>query len=981
MSKRLVIVSTLALNSALLMGSVSSGALAQEKAITALAPQSGWAVARIDGNANTNDSYCALSRPYEQGMILTLGRNSTEEYSLAIDFQSAKLNPEKAYSVTLQPGPSQIRAYEMMPASQRAMVIRLGYDDSFFRALDQSSLLKAEIDGTNYQFKMDDFKAGEADLNNCLAELKGKPKTKVASNFSAEKVDNPPPMKTKEVEQPKMAERIKEATKPAEKVADAKPSEPVKVAEAKTAAPAKPIVIEKMAEEPKALVAKPPVDVAPEPAKAEAPKVAEKIAEKAAPKTEISKPVELKPQPRRQIEITRVESKQVVPEMPKADTLAAPKAEKTVSKSVEIKKEQPVVMSNNDALLPKSLVSKQVNVKPSTPPQVVGQTALQKQQREALDQLKADNERLNKALQAEMNKPAGPDRSKEVAALQKQINDLQTQLQKEQNTPDPVDQKLQADVEKLKAENEQLKLAMQAQEKAREEARIEAEKAQQALAQQELARKAEEQKMAQAVAEKAAQEVSQPEEKIVSVDPDVMKELNNLKQENSRLSAALQGQEQKLSSFDAKSPQAVKELEDIKAQLRELQAENQKLYDLSRKNRGMVDTAVAETSNQALKKMREYEKKLEAAQNDNLALSKEIEELRRMQEDGRLASVSGDWDLEQATKRYNEAEREIKRLGLLLEQQRMAHRQEKAELEDMLFDPAVTDQEQRRRLAELELQLSEAERELKASGRQMPQRPVVPVSPMDERVTLGSSMTPDPVVSQQRENLEIQRLNNKIARQNQQLQAYNSARQSERMAAVPQPAVSAQPLPRQAPKAQQPAPRAPQPATATPPQARQQPAPQPQPQRQPQPVAAPKAVASTSFDQGQLQSLLNSSGVSLSGKVVKQSEGQYRWNSGNLVGQAQIIPAAQGGSIDQFAQNYIAQAKRACGGDFASLPSTAAAGQGRAFEIACISPSRSTSSSVIFTQKGNDLIAISHESAAENMDMAMDARDRIAAKL
>jgi len=56
-------------------------------------------------------------------------------------------------------------------------------------------------------------------------------------------------------------------------------------------------------------------------------------------------------------------------------------------------------------------------------------------------------------------------------------------------------------------------------------------------------------------------------------------------------------------------------------------------------------------------------------------------------------------------------------------------------------------------------------------------------------------------------------------------------------------------------------------------------------------------------------------------------------------------------------------------------------GQSRAFEIACIGPSRSTSSSVIFKQKGSDVVAISHEASAENMDMAMDARDRIASGL
>ena len=64
--------------------------------------------------------------------------------------------------------------------------------------------------------------------------------------------------------------------------------------------------------------------------------------------------------------------------------------------------------------------------------------------------------------------------------------------------------------------------------------------------------------------------------------------------------------------------------------------------------------------------------------------------------------------LKKATMRYNEAEREIKRLGMLLEQQRTIHRQEKVELEQMLFDPAVTEEKQRQRLSELETRLAMA---------------------------------------------------------------------------------------------------------------------------------------------------------------------------------------------------------------------------------------------------------------------------------
>ena len=320
-----------------------------------------------------------------------------------------------------------------------------------------------------------------------------------------------------------------------------------------------------------------------------------------------------------------------------------------------------------------------------------------------------------------------------------------------------------------------------------------------------------------------------------------------------------------------------------------------------------------------------------------------------MQEDKVLSTVAGDWDLEKATGRYNEAEREIKRLGLLLEQQRMSHRQEKTELEQMLFDPAVTDNEQRRRLTELEMQLSEAEKELRASGRAMPPRPRSGIAPSRERVAVG--MTPSPAPAVQAQPLQQPRAPMAQMRQPQPMQ---------QVARAPQPA------PRQPMRAPQPPPsQMAKPVSAPTPAARQ---------------PAPRATG-PSFDQGKLQQLLSQAGIPLSGRVAKKSNNEYRWSAGQLVGHAQVMPKTQAGSLDMFAQNYIAQAKQSCGGDFASMPSSVAMGRGQSFEIACISPSRSTSSSIVFTQKGNDMIAIAHESNADDLDAAMDARDRVAGSM
>ena len=97
---------------------------------------------------------------------------------------------------------------------------------------------------------------------------------------------------------------------------------------------------------------------------------------------------------------------------------------------------------------------------------------------------------------------------------------------------------------------------------------------------------------------------------------------------------------------------------------------------------------------------------------ENRALNDELKTAIRDSEEERLSISSENWNLEQATMRFNEAERQIKRLGQQLQRERAKHNQEKRELETMLFDPQVTNEAQLARLAELENEILKTRREL-----------------------------------------------------------------------------------------------------------------------------------------------------------------------------------------------------------------------------------------------------------------------------
>ncbi len=174
---------------------LSASALAQE----AIKPKGGWQVTRME--QQRSGPFCALTQNYANSMIVTLGRNMTEEYSLAVDFQKNRLDPEKSYTVTLRPGPGQTRSMELMPISERAIVMRLGWDESFFEALNVSQTLGFEVDGERFNFTLPEIRSGQQDLKACIDGIKDRTPTKAdiltaqagqaAKGFQAKRAEAP----------------------------------------------------------------------------------------------------------------------------------------------------------------------------------------------------------------------------------------------------------------------------------------------------------------------------------------------------------------------------------------------------------------------------------------------------------------------------------------------------------------------------------------------------------------------------------------------------------------------------------------------------------------------------------------------------------------------------------------------------------------------------------------------------------------------
>ncbi len=155
------IIGTLLASSALV-----SEALAQKG--TVLAPSTGWAVSKVDNSAGP---YCALARKYNQNTVLTVARNLQSETSFALDFQRPIFRTNSPVSIVLDPGAGQQRAYDITPVSTKAFVVKLGRDNSFFKALDRTGMLRVEMGEKSYHFNIADMDSGQLKLDACVANM------------------------------------------------------------------------------------------------------------------------------------------------------------------------------------------------------------------------------------------------------------------------------------------------------------------------------------------------------------------------------------------------------------------------------------------------------------------------------------------------------------------------------------------------------------------------------------------------------------------------------------------------------------------------------------------------------------------------------------------------------------------------------------------------------------------------------------------
>jgi flavodoxin len=119
-------------------------------------------------------------------------------------------------------------------------------------------------------------------------------------------------------------------------------------------------------------------------------------------------------------------------------------------------------------------------------------------------------------------------------------------------------------------------------------------------------------------------------------------------------------------------------------------------------------------------------------------------------------------------------------------------------------------------------------------------------------------------------------------------------------------------------------------------------------------------------------------------KVVPSASGSdkvsYQWKSNKVYGSAVQQPLTDPSRFDGKVQEYLAQTKKRCGQDFAAVADGSSNQNGTridTYEIACVGKGVSSSASLIFVNKEGTFTVLAHEAPAEELESAMDIRDRL----
>lgn len=552
---------------------------------------------------------------------------------------------------------------------------------------------------------------------------------------------------------------------------------------------------------------------------------------------------------------------------------------------------------------------------------------------------------------------------------------------------------------------------------------------------------------------------------------------------------------QELSSIAIKSNEidSSKTIESLKLENQNLQKEIAQLHEFKKADLNKTSNSTSEDEVIKIRsELRQLTDQSEVLKTENASLKSQIASLQDKSEGNLIKASGGNWDLEQSTRRYQESQREIVRLGALLQTQNAKCASEKKDIEYMLFDPAIANKAQISMLNSLEDEIKAKNQKLKLAEAQLASAKLEISAKKDEEINnlkksiiqtklefqekqKAATKAQDDIILSLKTEIDAKNkqlseaqakveeskikdatlltkqqsldgLKAELAQKNQQLaeaqakvqdiekfkgdvsakdqliatlktdlsakdkalaevqakvqlaeskvaeKAAEATKMSEQIAVVPSLQLQIQQANQKISDLQAEINNSKNKTVQASASYEAVPLNESIPMNAPsvEPLISQADLHKVKFrSMDEISTLLEKSGIDTSGSL-KQVQGSnssnyaaYSWKTNSLHGSIEMSEVSDFSQFDKAVDQYLSRAKTRCKGEFAAIPAPTeiSGNNARAYEIACVDGSSSSSASVIFSYGDKILTTIAHEGRTEEMDLAIDARDKVASQL
>ncbi len=148
----------------ILVSAVSLGAMSQSIASLYKAKTS-WSV-----HSEAGMEYCSVSQGFSDKVYATFAKRRDGSLSLAVDFQKSMFQTQQTYAFKVKSG-SVSRSFNLTPSTNNAVIFPLGEDPQLMEALVETSILSLDIEGEEHSFSLKNPLEMKNKLVSCVANL------------------------------------------------------------------------------------------------------------------------------------------------------------------------------------------------------------------------------------------------------------------------------------------------------------------------------------------------------------------------------------------------------------------------------------------------------------------------------------------------------------------------------------------------------------------------------------------------------------------------------------------------------------------------------------------------------------------------------------------------------------------------------------------------------------------------------------------